>query len=122
MFKNCSCSCIPERMIKSNITNNEIVEWINQFCNNTDEFKGLELFNYKIKFVDDIYSFIKEDDINYAENYMHPNNVYYGLTYVNKYNNLDKLHEIQTTKQNINYLAVYGNYFLPYVVPIDKNQ
>lgn len=55
---------------------------IANFCKYTDEFKTNGNENYHIKFVDDIYEFVIEDDESYARELLSSQDALYGLFYV----------------------------------------
>lgn len=55
---------------------------IADFCKYTGEFKVNGNENYQIKFVDDIYEFVFEDDEAYAKELLSPQDILYGLFYV----------------------------------------
>lgn len=61
---------------------NMLTAQIAHFCKYTDEFRINGSERYQIKFVDDIYEFVLEDDESYARELLSPQDCLYGLFYV----------------------------------------
>ncbi len=59
-----------------------LIAKIEDFCKYTCEFKVNGNENYQIKFVDDIYEFVIEDDKSYAQKLFNSTETLYGLFYV----------------------------------------
>ncbi len=59
-----------------------LIAKIEDFCKYTGEFKVNGNENYQIKFVDDIYEFVIEDDESYAQKLLTSTETLYGLFYV----------------------------------------
>lgn len=62
--------------------NDMLIAKIADFCKYTGEFKVNGNENYQIKFVDDIYEFVIENDESYAQKLLTSTETLYGLFYV----------------------------------------